>query len=72
MAMFKVGSTYTITMWEGGENGGEGTFGGCKVIEVDGTCIKYVNPYDNKGREIIPQYGVARVRPCRIAGLSVP
>ena len=52
--MFKVGKTYTITMWEGGENGGgEGTFGGCKVVEADGTCIKYVNPYDNKGREII-------------------
>jgi len=38
MAMFEVGKTYSITMWE---NGGTG-YSSWKVLEVDGPLIKVV------------------------------
>jgi hypothetical protein len=52
--MFEVGATYKIAMWEGGEDGGgESYTSGCKVIEVNFPCIKYIQPYVSKGKEVI-------------------
>jgi hypothetical protein len=52
--MFKVGATYKITMWEAdSDGGGESHTHGCKIIEVNFPNIKYVQPYVNKGKEVI-------------------
>ena len=52
--MFKVGSTYTIVTWEGGEDGGgESSLHGCKVLEVNFPLVKYSQDYANKGKAII-------------------
>jgi hypothetical protein len=56
--MFKVGSTYTIVIWEADdEGGGESSLHGCKILEANFPLIKFKQDYTNKGKEVILNTG---------------